>query len=112
MAFYPKWLKSILAFTDTREAIAEKMRINVKSLQRWLKEPERKISADFVVTVALIWRLPDWVSALLLDRAGIQIGENDRRQLALQYILKVLWSEGIEKANEFLTARKLECLKV
>ena len=97
---------------DTRESIAEKMHINVKSLQRWLKEPERKISADFVVTVALIWRLPDWVSALLLDRAGIQIGENDRRQLALQYILKVLWSEGIEKANEFLTARKLECLKV
>ena len=97
---------------DTRESIAEKMHINVKSLQRWLKEPERKISADFVVTVALIWRLPDWVSALLLDRAGIQIGENDRRQLALQYILKVLWSEGIEKANEFLTARKLECLNI
>lgn len=97
---------------DTRESIAEKMHINVKSLQRWLKEPERKISADFVVTVALIWRLPDWVSALLLDRAGIQIGENDRRQLALQYILKVLWSEGIERANEFLTARKLECLNI
>ena len=97
---------------DTRETIAEKMNVNSKSLQRWLKEPDRKINADFIVLLALTWRLPDWISALLLDRAYIQLSESNRRHLALQYILKVLWSEGVEKANAYLTARKLDCLSI
>ena len=97
---------------DTRETIAEKLNVNSKLLQRWLKEPERKINADFVVMLALSWRLPDWISALLLDRAYIHLSESNRRHLALQYILKVLWSEGIDKANAYLTARKLDCLNI
>ena len=97
---------------DSREAIAEKLNVNSKLLQRWLKEPERKINVDFVVMLALIWRLPDWISALLLDRAYIHLSESNRRHLALQYILKVLWSEGIDKANAYLTARKLDCLNI
>lgn len=97
---------------DSRETIAEKLNVNSKLLQRWLKEPERKINVDFVVMLALIWRLPDWISALLLDRAYIHLSESNRRHLALQYILKVLWSEGIDKANAYLTARKLDCLNI
>ena len=97
---------------DSRESIAEKLNVNSKLLQRWLKEPERKINADFVVVLALIWRLPDWISTLLLDRAYIHLSESNRRHLALQYILKVLWSEGIDKANAYLTARKLDCLNI
>ena len=97
---------------DTRETIAEKLNVNCKSLQRWLKEPDRRINADFIVLLALTWRLPDWISALLLDRAYIQLSESNRRHLALQYILKVLWSEGIENANAYLTARKLDCLSI
>ena len=92
--------------------MAEKLNTTSRSLYEWLKDPERRINADFVVTVALIWRLPDWITALLLDRAYIHLSETNRRHLALQYILKVLWSEGVDKANEFLTARKLECLSI
>ena len=97
---------------DTRETISEKLNVNSKLLQRWLKEPDRKVNADFVVMLALIWRLPDWISALLLDRAYIHFSESNRRHLALQYILKVLWSEGVEKANAYLAARKLDCLSI
>lgn len=97
---------------DTRETMAEKLNTTSRTLYEWLKDPDRKINADFVVTVALIWRLPDWISALLLDRAYIHFSETNRRHLALQYILKVLWSEGVEKANEFLAARKLDCLGI
>ena len=53
---------------DTREAIAEKLNMPSRTLLRWLEDPDRRINADFVVTVALLWRLPDWISALLLDR--------------------------------------------
>ena len=97
---------------DTREAIAEKLSMPSRTLLRWLEDPDRRINADFVVTVALLWRLPDWISALLLDRAYIHLSETNRRHLALQYILKVLWSEGVDKANEFLAARKLEPLTI
>ena len=97
---------------DTREAIAEKLSMPSRTLLRWLEDPDRRINADFVVTVALLWRLPDWISALLLDRAYIHFSETNRRHLALQYILKVLWSEGVNKANEFLKERKLERLTV
>ena len=74
--------------------------------------PDRRINADFVVTIALLWRLPDWISTLLLDRAYIHFSETNRRHLALQCILKVLWSEGVDKANEFLKERKLDRLTV
>ena len=40
------------------------------------------------------------------------MSETNRRHLALQYILKVLWSEGVDKANEFLAARKLDPLTI
>ena len=63
------------------------------------------------VKIARILNMID-LSALLLDRAYIQLSESNRRHLALQYILKVLWSEGIENANAYLTARKLDCLSI
>lgn len=97
---------------DTRETMAEKLNMPSRTLLRWLEDPDRRINADFVVTVALLWRLPDWISALLLDRAYIHLSETNRRHLALQYILKVLWSEGVDKANEFLVARKLDPLTI
>ena len=95
---------------DTRETMAEKLNTTSRTLYEWLKDPDRRINADFVVTIALLWRLPDWISTLLLDRAYIHFSETNRRHLALQYILKVLWSEGVDKANEFLSARKLDRL--
>ena len=95
---------------DTRETMAEKLNTTSRTLYEWLKDPDRRINADFVVTIALLWRLPDWISTLLLDRAYIHFSETNRRHLALQYILKVLWSEGVDKANEFLGARKLDRL--
>ena len=95
---------------DTRETMAEKLNTTSRTLYEWLKDPDRRINADFVVTIALLWHLPDWISTLLLDRAYIHFSETNRRHLALQYILKVLWSEGVDKANEFLSARKLDRL--
>ena len=97
---------------DTRETMAEKLNMPSRTLLRWLEDPDRRINADFVVTIALLWRLPDWISTLLLDRAYIHFSETNRRHLALQYILKVLWSEGVDKANEFLKERKLDRLTI
>jgi len=97
---------------ETRESMAEKLNTTSRTLYEWLKDPDRRINADFVVTIALLWKLPDWISALLLDRAYIHFSETNRRHLALQYILKVLWSEGVENANKYLTAKKMDALSI
>ena len=97
---------------DTRETMAEKLNTTSRTLYEWLKDPDRRINADFVVTIALLWKLPDWISALLLDRAYIHFSETNRRHLALQYILKVLWSEGVENANKYLTTKKMDALSI
>ena len=86
----------------------------MSTLTEKLKQQRADLRRRFVKEsmLALIWRLPEWISSLLLDRAYIGLSESNRRHLALQYILKVLWSEGVEKANAYLTARKLDCLSI
>ena len=95
---------------DSVDEMAEKLGMSYRTMYDWLREPERKISIDFVVKLALLWRLPDWISELLLDRAYVRLSDSNRRHLALKYILKVLWSEGVEKANEYLASKKLDPL--
>ncbi len=96
---------------ETRESMSEKLNTTSKSLREWLLDPEKRITVDFVVVIALLWKLPDWISLMLLDRACIHLNEYDRRHQALDHILRVLWDKGIDEANIFLESMKLEPLK-
>ena len=97
---------------DTRETIAPKLHTTERSLHDWLYDPERKITLDFVVGVALMWELPDWISTILVKRAMILVSEYDRRQMALEHIRTVLWDRGIDEANKYLTSRGLKPLAI
>lgn len=97
---------------ETRESIAPQLHTTERSLREWLNEPERKISADFVVGISLMWQVPDWISKMLLDRACIRLSEFDRRHQALEYIRTVLWDRGIEEANEYLASKGLDPLEI
>ena len=57
-----------------------------------------------------MWQIPDWISKMLLDRASIHLSEYDRRQNALEYIRTVLWDQGIDEANKYLSGKGLELL--
>ena len=72
---------------ETQESMADKLGTSSKSLRDWLNDPAHKVTADFVVIVSLMWKLPDWISDMLLESAGIQLNERDRRHRALEYIL-------------------------
>ncbi|MBO6228996.1 MAG: hypothetical protein J6O50_00385 [Ruminiclostridium sp.] len=96
---------------DTRETMAEKLNTTTKTLREWLLEPEKKISADFITVISLMWQLPDWISILLLDRAGIHLNDYDRRHQALSHILHVLWDKGIKAADDFLESMRLDPLR-
>lgn len=94
------------------ERTAELMNLSDSTLKRWVKEPDDNITIDFVVTAALAMKLPDWISELLLDRAHKCLSTADRRHLALRWILRVQWNDGIAAANDFLTGKGLEPLHI
>ena len=97
---------------DTQESLAADLNITSRTLRDWLKDPEHKITTDFVIMNSLRWKLPYWISKMLLDRAMIRLNEFDRRHRALDYIRTNLWDQGIETANQFLVGRGLEPLHI
>lgn len=94
------------------EKMSEELNMSWRTLLRWLDDPEGKVTADFVIMVTLILKLPDWLSDLLFDRAYLKLSKSNKRHLALRHIQRVLWMDGIEKANEYLKEKNLDPLAV
>ena len=93
------------------EKMAEMLVISDSTFKRWIKN-EENITVDFVMSVSLILKLPDWLSNLLLDRAGLCLGEKNKRHMALRWIQRAMWMDGIGKANEYLMKRGFEPLHI
>lgn len=97
---------------ETQETMADKLGTTRRSLREWLKDPGRKISADFIVTISQMWKLPDFISGLLFESAGICLNRKDPRNRALEHIRTVMWDQGIEEANRFLRENNMEPLRI
>ena len=97
---------------ETQETLAEKLNTTDRSIREWIRDPEKKISIDFVVTISLMWKLPDWISKMLLESAGKTLNERDRRHRALTYILDIMWDQGVKAANQYLTSQGLPILTI
>ena len=96
----------------TQDDVADALHISLTSMKDWIKDPENRISADFVMQLMLLWQLPDWLTRLLLDRAYVHLSESNPRHLALLYIMRVMWMDGIVKANEYLSSMGLRPLSL
>ena len=94
------------------EEMAERLNISHSTFKRWLRNPETKVTVDFVMMVSLVLVLPDWISNLLMERAGLYLGKKNSRDLALQFIQRTMWNDGIEKANEYLVKRGYKPLTI
>ena len=97
---------------DTRGSISEKLNISDKTLKRALNNPIEKMPMDMVVALCLIWRLPDWLSMMLLQKTYNPIQEFDRRHQAIDYILRAFWDKGIDEANKYLRSKNLNELAI
>ena len=97
---------------ETQETMADRLGTTRRSLREWLKDPERKISADFIVYVSQLWKLPDFISSMLLESAGIYLNKRDPRNRALEYIRTTMWDQGIDAANTFLRNNHMEMLRI
>ena len=97
---------------ETQETMADKIGTTRRSLREWLKDPEKKISADFIVYISQMWKLPDFISSMLLESAGICLNRRDPRNRALDYIRTTMWDQGIDAANAFLRSNHMESLRI
>ncbi len=93
------------------EKMARKIHVEERTFQRWLSSDDRQFSLDFVIAFSLILKLPEWLSDVLLDRAGLALSSRNPRHLALQWIRRTMWMDGIEKADEYLKKRNFEPLQ-
>ncbi|MBR4538467.1 MAG: hypothetical protein IKO52_06435 [Clostridia bacterium] len=84
--------------------VAEVLGTSARNLERWIANPGEKISADTVTKLTLLWKLPDWLSDLMYDRAFIRLSETDDRCNLIQEIRRVYWMDGIPKADQFLVS--------
>ena len=97
---------------ETQETMADKLGISRRSLREWLMDPEKKISADFIIRIAQMWKLPDFISSLLLESAGISLNRKNPRNRALEHVRTVMWDKGVEAADRFLKDNQMEPLKI
>jgi len=94
----------------TMEKLAEELDTSVVTLSRWLADPDKYITLDFVVILCLILQTPDWISDMLLKKAHIRLDRDDRRHQALWHILRVRSNDGLKAANQFLKEKNLKTL--
>ena len=96
----------------TQDDVADALHMSLTALKERLKDPETRISADFIIQLMLLWQLPDWLTRLLMDRAYVHLSETNPRHLALLYIMRVMWMDGISKANEYLVSMGMNPLSL
>ena len=96
----------------TYEKLAAYMDMDKATLLRWVEEPRYYRNKDFLTFICLILELPDWISKLVFKRAGVLLDEDDRRDRALQYILRAQSGEGKDEANSYLKRMHLAELAV
>jgi transcriptional regulator with XRE-family HTH domain len=110
---FPEGLRQLMDQAGiTVEKMAEKLNMEERTFQRWMAKEDKRFTEDFVIMVSLILELPDWIGDLLLDRAGIALSNKNPRHLALQWIRRAMWKDGIQKANEYLKERNFKPLSI
>ena len=97
---------------DTRQSIADKLHMEKRTLDRWLADPDRFISIDFLTILCLTWKIPDWLSPVLFDRAHRSLSESDPRHASILFILRAMFGDGLEAANDYLVKRKHKPLSI
>ena len=90
--------------------LAELLNRDDNSLQKKITKKNADFSADFLVALALVLKLPERFSKLLFNCAGRSLNERNPRDMALKWILHNYWNRGISFANEYLTTRGYKSL--
>jgi len=86
------------------------LQMDNNTLRRWISDPSKYRNENFLTALALIFKLPDWITRLLFKRASISLDEDEPRHLALEYIIRAQSCDGIPAANQYLKDHGFEPL--
>ena len=112
-ASFTEGLKQLMKKAEvSQETLAEKIGIPFRTFQLWIGKPDKQFTVDFVIKVSLALELPEWISDLLLDRAGLSLSRVKKRDLALIWIQRVMWKDGIEVVNQYLKEHGFDPLAI
>ena len=112
-ASFTEGLKQLMKKAEvSQETLAEKIGIPFRTFQLWIGKPDKQFTVNFVIKVSLALELPEWISDLLLDRAGLSLSRVKKRDLALIWIQRVMWKDGIEVANQYLKEHGFDPLAI
>ena len=103
-----RFLKVASGFTMVE--IADMLQMDNNTLRRWISDPSKYRNENFLTALALIFKLPDWITRLLFKRASISLDEDEPRHLALEYIIRAQSCDGIPAANQYLKDHGFEPL--
>ena len=87
---------------ETQETLAPKLGITDRRLREWIKDPVRFFTADRIIKLCLMWKLPSFISILFLETLNITLNRKDPRSRALLYIINVMWDQGVDAGNVHL----------
>ena len=96
----------------SQERLSLLLNMDRKTWLRWVENPSKYRNEDFLTMLCIIFKLPDWISVLLFNRARFMLDEEDKRHSAILHILRVQTENGIDAANEYLIRNRLEPLKI
>jgi hypothetical protein len=87
----------------TVEGLAEKSLLSPKTVQRMRNEPDHKWEMELVIAICVGLRLPPYISAPLLEKAGHRI-KADEKNITYAHLLATHYESPIFEFNEYLEA--------
>ena len=109
---FPETLTVLMAQAGiTEENLEERSGISVRTISRLRREERSNYSMDQVVALCVALQLPPWLSAELLDRAGLML-RRTKQHRAYRLILDCMFMDNLETIQSFLRSSGCEVLKL
>ena len=109
---FPETLSMLMTQSGiTEENLEERSGISVRTISRLRREERSNYSMDQVITLCIALQLPPWLSAELLDRAGLLL-RRTKQHRAYRLILDCMFMDTLDTVQSFLRASGCEALKL
>ena len=109
---FPETLSMLMTQSGiTEENLEERSGISVRTISRLRREERSNYSMDQVIALCVALQLPPWLSAELLDRAGLLL-RRTKQHRAYRLILDCMFMDTLDTVQSFLRASGCEALKL
>ena len=96
------------------EDYAERIHTDPRSLSRWIGQEDKKhITPDFLIMMMSIFKMPDWLTDLAFETAGISMNpRTNGRHRIFKHIIRSMWTDSVDDLNRYLKEKGQAPLQV